>query len=463
MIRGDSVSMLRALRTLYGVGTAAGLTDGQLLRRFADRRVEATEAVGAAEAAFAALVDRHGPMVWGVCRRALGNTHDAEDAFQATFLILARRAGAVREETLGRWLHGVARRVAVRARQEAERRRFVPARTLPQPPGDPAREVELADLRIVVQEELGLLPERYRAAIELCHLHGLTHEEAARRLGWSARTIKSRLAAGRDRLRGRLARRGLAPRATALTAALSGEVSAAVPDRLVRSTVRAATLSTTGGIGTFPASVAALATGAMKAMLLSKMKHVAVVAILALATTGAIARAFQGPGPSEAGAAPHRATPDPPRPANADDLSKIIEDLVKQVRLHQVHGRKAEALDSVRRLADTVQDWETAIRSGNAPAEGDQPAQTASQQILSGMFRCAECHGASMPHHDPRLGSSAPSSASGGPRRSTSPATKRDSEQDLRIRMLEGLLDELRSTRGQRPREPELPARPATP
>src|SRR5258708_31277518 len=143
MPEGKSNSALRQLRALFASGTTAGLTDAQLLRRYADRRDEAAGAAAVAESAFAALVDRHGPMVGGVCRRALGDVHEAEDAFQATFLVLARRAGAVRVDgSLGRWLHGVARRVAARARADCLRRK---AREMPAEPGEPSRSARDAE------------------------------------------------------------------------------------------------------------------------------------------------------------------------------------------------------------------------------------------------------------------------------------------------------------------------------
>ena len=212
MGRGQPGSALRQLRALFAVGTATGLTDGELLDRYTARRAESAEAAAAAEMAFAALVDRHGPMVWGVCRRVLGDTHEAEDAFQATFLVLVRKAGSVRVDgSLGRWLYGVAHRVALRARSEAERRGSRIDRVPPRSSDDPAGEVELSDLRDAMSEELDRLPAKYRCPIELCHLQGMTYDQAARQLDWPVATVKSRLTEGRLRLRQRLARRGLAP------------------------------------------------------------------------------------------------------------------------------------------------------------------------------------------------------------------------------------------------------------
>ena len=123
MVNGQLPSALRQLRTLFAAGTATGLTDSELLERYATKRAFSAEAAVAAETAFEALVDRHGPMVWGICQRVLGDAHEAEDAFQATFLILVRKAGTVRVDgSLGRWLYGVALRVARRRGSSATTR-----------------------------------------------------------------------------------------------------------------------------------------------------------------------------------------------------------------------------------------------------------------------------------------------------------------------------------------------------
>src|SRR4051794_4896866 len=193
-------------RTLFAAGTTTGLTDAQLL----ERGVAASAAARTAEAAFEALGARHGPMILGVCRRALDDPRDVDDAFQATFLVLVRKAGSVRvDDSLGRWLYGVSRRVAGRARTIAARRSRaeVPLERIEAAPTDPDR-FELASM---LDEELARLPEAFRSAIVLCDLEGLTHEEAARDLLCPVGTIKSRLARGRKKLRERLERRGLAP------------------------------------------------------------------------------------------------------------------------------------------------------------------------------------------------------------------------------------------------------------
>ena len=194
----------REIGRLFGGESASGLGAGPLLERFAADRDSA---------AFEALVGRHGPMVLATCRRMLPDPHDADDAFQATFLVLARKAGSIRDpDRLGPWLHGVARRVAARSRALAGRRRSVERPGGDEPMDTSPDALEGAEVREVLDEELARLPEKYRAPLVLCYLDGLTHDEAAEALRWPVGTVRSRLAGGRDRLRDRLTRRGLAPR-----------------------------------------------------------------------------------------------------------------------------------------------------------------------------------------------------------------------------------------------------------
>jgi RNA polymerase sigma factor (sigma-70 family) len=280
---------LRYLRTLFTAGTAAGQTDSQLLERFTARRAESTESSLAAETAFAALVDRHGAMVWGVCRRVLRDSHEAEDAFQATFLVLVRKAGLVRVDgSLGRWLYGVAHRVALQARSEAARRASHPARVPVRSSDDPAVEVELRDLGDVLSNELDQLPAKYRCPIELCYLQGMTYDQAARQLNWPVATVKSRLVKGRLRLRERLARRGFASVAAGMAAAVSDESRAAVPQKLVHSTIRAANSCPTGA---FPTAVTELTEGILKMMVWEKLRKAAVGALVVIGLgAGALAQ-----------------------------------------------------------------------------------------------------------------------------------------------------------------------------
>ncbi|QEH35550.1 ECF RNA polymerase sigma factor SigE [Aquisphaera giovannonii] len=229
-----SRSLVRGVDRVFRDGTVAGLPEAELVRRFAEE---------GQEAAFAAIVERHGPMVLGVCRRILGplNEADADDAFQATFLVLIRRRRALEGAcSLGPWLHGVARRVASRARTDALRRRAreplaarLEAAALP--PERPAERVELWE---ILDEEIGRLPEKYRQAVILCDLEGLPQEDAARRLRWTAGALRGRLDRARAKLRGRLARRGLLPAAVAAT--VSGW-PASTAEAAVSPSLRAAT------------------------------------------------------------------------------------------------------------------------------------------------------------------------------------------------------------------------------
>jgi RNA polymerase sigma factor (sigma-70 family) len=228
MTRESSNCAFRQLETLFRVGTLGGLTDAELLDRFLDR-TDGTDA----EAAFTALVERHGPMVLRVCRGALRDPHNAEDAFQATFLILVERAGSIRRRaSLASWLFGVAGRVARRATADAARRRAHEFRRAAM-----RAKVEEAtvpdDLGPILHEEVDRLPETYRAAVVLCDLEGQSHESAARQLRWPLGTLKTRLARGRARLRKQLLGRGLAVAGLA-----SGTANAQVPAALSRATVR---------------------------------------------------------------------------------------------------------------------------------------------------------------------------------------------------------------------------------
>jgi RNA polymerase sigma factor (sigma-70 family) len=241
MANGDSAAVLRHVRTLFGAGAAGGLSDGQLLERF---RRGGNHPDPDAEAAFAVLVARHGPMVFGVCRRALRDPNDAADAFQAAFLVLVRKAGSVRgDDSLGRWLYGVSRRVAAKARATRARRLTregdEPGRE-PIAPGTP-EEAERRELFAALDEEVSRLPEPFRSAVVLCDLGGWTQDAAAQQFGCPVGTVESRLYRGRQRLRERLTRRGLAP--TLIGPA--GFAPPAVPEALSISTARAAARAAT--------------------------------------------------------------------------------------------------------------------------------------------------------------------------------------------------------------------------
>jgi RNA polymerase sigma factor (sigma-70 family) len=276
-----------------GQRAAADEGDAPLLRRFAEHRDEA---------AFAALVGRHGPMVWSACTRLLAATPDAEDAFQATFLVLARKAGAVRRpDLLGPWLHGVAVRTAAKLRTAAARRRRKEERAAMTPStADPTPDVVWRDLRPVLDEEVGRLPEKFRAPFVLCYLEGISNEEAARRLGCPKGTVLSRLARARERLRDRLTRRGVALPGGLLAAALAeGTASAAVPVALVETTVRLGLACAAGAGPSASIPAVALAEGVVRTMFLAKIKMAAVV-LLALGLVGS-GMGFLGYRPSTGG------------------------------------------------------------------------------------------------------------------------------------------------------------------
>jgi RNA polymerase sigma factor (sigma-70 family) len=271
---------VRALRT-HG---RADQTDGQLLRQFLSQRDEA---------AFVALVRRHGPMVLGVCHRVLGNTADTEDAFQATFLVLVRKAASLTgRPVLGDWLHGVARRTALSARRACARRR-AKEQAMARP--DVQEETIQNDWLPLLDEELSRLPENYRLPIVLCDLEGQTRREAADRLGWPEGTVAGRLARGRSLLARRLIRHGSVLSSSLLAAVLAqNAASACVSATLLHSTARAASL--VGGAGTETATaviserVAALTEGAVRAMFLAKLKIVTcAVALMVFVGFGGVA------------------------------------------------------------------------------------------------------------------------------------------------------------------------------
>jgi RNA polymerase sigma factor (sigma-70 family) len=272
--------VVRHLRSAVFQPDEAGQTDGLLLGRFIEHRDEA---------AVAALVQRHGPMVWGVCRRLLGNHHDAEDAFQATFLVLVHKAGSVRQrEMVGNWLYGVAYQTARKARTRTAKRqtreRQVTAMRQAQAPEHDA----WRDLQPVLDQELSHLPHKYRVAIVLCDLEGKTRKEAAQQLGLPEGTLAGRLTRGRAMLAKRLARHGLAVSGGTLVAVLAQQASASVPTSVLSSTIKVMALVAAGKSGVISGTVAALTDGVLKAMLLNKiMKVAAVLLVLGMGLVGA--------------------------------------------------------------------------------------------------------------------------------------------------------------------------------
>jgi RNA polymerase sigma factor (sigma-70 family) len=249
-------------------------------------------------------------MVLGVCRRVLSDPDDAEDAFQATFLVLVRKARSLRDaDRLGPWLHGVATRIALRARSQALRRRAIEGRGARKATVDASPSVDWEDIRPVLDEELARLPARYRAAIVLCCLEGFGPEEAASRLGCPVGTLKSRLARGRERLRARLIRRGLAPAAGLSLVAFSAEATrAAIPNALATSTVETATRFAAGKLKaeTLSSSLAVLMRGGMGTMFLTRT----LPCIAALLLVGVVATCVGGRAQQAEPAKPVQETPE---------------------------------------------------------------------------------------------------------------------------------------------------------
>jgi RNA polymerase sigma factor (sigma-70 family) len=302
--------VIRHLRQSLDPGEAGRLGDAELLGRILTERDPA---------AFEVLVWRHGAMVLGLCRRLLRNEQDAEDAFQAAFFILLRKAASIgKRQALGSWLYKVAFRVALRLRTRQLSRRERPEVDVPAAEATP--ECVWRDLRPVLDEEIHRLPEKYRTPFILCYLEGWTNEEAARHLGCPRGTVLSRLAWARQRLRDRLVRRGVALSATGLAAALTaGKASAALPALLVETTVKAATRIAAGttAAGAVSAPAARLTEGVLRDMFLSKLKIVA-AALLGLGvlavTAGGIAAQILREDQVARPAGESREPPPPPAP-----------------------------------------------------------------------------------------------------------------------------------------------------
>lgn len=326
---------------LFETGSLGDESDGRLLDRFTTARDDE------AEVAFSVLVARHGPMVLGVCRRILRDEHQAQDAAQAVFLVLARRAGAIRSrDSAAGWLYRVARRTAIRLRTASARRREVAWDDAAESGGDVVAEAERAEARDGLHQELDRLPERYRAALVLCHLEGLTCEEASRRLRCASRTVETRLHRGQARLRERLLRRGLTP--SLMLAAVAREAVAAPPSAWVRATARAslAFSQTSQAAGIAQATVAGpLALGVLKMMSLGRVVSTA-AASLAIGVT-AVGVLWAHGAAQDAPKPPQTAAPQPPKKAEPKELSHDDGNAVGRRSLGgSGHGVRFEAPDA---------------------------------------------------------------------------------------------------------------------
>jgi RNA polymerase sigma factor (sigma-70 family) len=282
MATGHMEGVVRHIRRL-ALQDVRRLADGQLLEAFLVQKDES---------AFEALVRRHGPMVLAVCRRVLGDFHEAEDAFQATFLVLVRRAASIgRRELLGNWLYGVAYRTAMKSRAAVGRRRSKEKELADFPsPAAPAKEMP-EELLSCLDQELNRLPHKYRAPLVACDLEGCSRNQAARSLGWPIGTLNWRLARARAILAKRLTRRGMTLCGAAVAMALAQRAIAVVPASLVAQTLKVGMLITTGEgatVGLISAQVASLTEGIVRAMVFAKLRiGMAVLAAIAVFGTGA--------------------------------------------------------------------------------------------------------------------------------------------------------------------------------
>jgi RNA polymerase sigma factor (sigma-70 family) len=365
---------VRRLRSIIACQQGEEQSDEQLLTAFADRRDDL---------AFATLVRRHGPMVLGVCRRVLGHEQDAEDAFQATFLVLARRAAALRDQTaLAGFLYGTAYHLASKAKRAAGRRRkyegHAPARTL----ANPSDEMSWREVRTCLDEEVVQLPEKYRRVFVLCCLENVSRAEAARRLGVKEGTLSSRLTEARKRLQRQLARRGVELTAVLAAAALATPPASAVPSALLASTVKAvlAMAAGEGLAGVVPATVAKLTQGATAAVMVSKTKAAMIILLTVGLLTGAGVWAYRG----LTAAMPIQPNQPPAAKANDKKAAPPKIDAAKTVEL-QVRvldpdgkpkaGAKLSLLGKPEQLGATDEEGQFRIAIPNETKEGTLLAQ----------------------------------------------------------------------------------------
>jgi RNA polymerase sigma factor (sigma-70 family) len=343
-----TATVLRHLYRTAGDQALAGLPDADLLRRFAAQ-------TGAAEVAFTVLLHRHGPAVLRVCNDLLRDHHDAEDAFQATFLVLATRAPSLTlRGTLGPWLYEVARRVSLHARTARHRRRaHERGGPVPEARDGDVRDPDLAGL---VHDAIGRLPHRLRAPVVLCELDGLTYQQAADHLGWTHAQVRSRLAQGRQRLRVVFQRMGLAPAvAVALGPALP------VPTALAGATARAAALVAAGlPTGGVSESVLVLLNGGLKTMVLTKVKSVG----LSVLTAGVLIAGAMGLSAQDGPATPAEAAAVTlTREAilfldDTSDPAEAIARLAREAKQHDAAGNLGDAEKALAQVQEAAKQWQ---------------------------------------------------------------------------------------------------------
>ncbi len=306
--------VLGQIQRLFSRGTVSGLSEGQLLARFVGERDEV---------AFEAIVSRHGPMVLGICRRLLDDPHDVEDAFQATFLVLVKKARVLRDrDLLASWLYGVALRVATRSRRDRTRRRMLERPNLGEDAMTPADDGDRRELWSVIDAEVARLPAKFRTPIVLCYFEGLTHDQAAERMRCPVGTVRSRMTKGRELLRSRLTRRGLAPTPALRDVGPISEIAPAVPPALLFKTIAAAASVVAGpsiATGIVSTSAITLTQGVLRTMSLTKWMTLA-AAVMVLGALGGgigVAARQQGiePASKEVQPRPTQSTANPARKA----------------------------------------------------------------------------------------------------------------------------------------------------
>jgi RNA polymerase sigma factor (sigma-70 family) len=363
-------TVLGHISQLVGTPPAGDLTDGQLLQRYTSDREKA---------AFAALLRRHGRLVWGVCRHVLRHDQDAEDAFQATFLVLAHKASSIRkQESVASWLYGVAYRTAMKAKTSAAKRRAHEKGARHSVPEGPPAKAAWRELQALLDHELNRLPEKYRAPFVLCCLEGRSRSEVARALGWKEGTVAGRLGQARKLLQQRLARRGVTLSAVLCAAAVSQQASlAAVPARLLATAADSALLFAVGPgapATCISAPVIALAKDVLRAMTLSKLK-VAMVLLLtagmAFAVAGMVARKAFAAKPVEA------KSEDEPKP-RAESAGQPKQEAAKTVRTDR-YGDPLPPGAIARMGTVRFRTWATSV----AFLPGDKMLATVAQEVVS--------------------------------------------------------------------------------
>jgi len=366
--------VLGRIQWLFARGTVSGLSESQLLARFVGDRDEI---------AFEAILSRHGPMVLGVCRRLLDDPHDVEDAFQATFLVLVKKAGSLSDrKLLANWLYGVALRVATRLRRDRTRRRVRERTDVRDGATSLANDGDHGELPLVLDEEVARLPVRFRTPILLCYFEGLTHDQAAEQLQCPVGTVRSRMAKGRELLRTRLTRRGYAPATLLPTLSPPMGVIPAVPPALLSRTIAAAASVASGhsiAVGTAPYTVLTLAQGVLRAMSVTRwMTLAAVFVVLGAVGGGARVAARQLGAEPAKGAAPGAAATD-----QVSTARKALDELQRSIDKYQ---DKLDISDiEILILKDENKALKAKIQQMEVNAKPHAPTATPSQKVVNTM------------------------------------------------------------------------------